>query len=103
MTAFKIATASVVLCSGLLFTSFLMAAEDVIPRNYAQMNRAAYDSPSVQAAPQVAQMNRADYDRPATPPRHPGTRVTLRAYALLTGTTAPVQVSAQMNRALYDR
>ena len=75
MSAYKIASMSIALCSGLLLASFLMAAESTAPMPHAQMNRASYHSPRPPVA--VAQMNRAG-DRKI----------------------APV---AQMNRALYRK
>ena len=103
MTAFKIAAASAVLCSGLLFTSFLMAAEEFVPQPYAQMNRAEYGRPAALMSPAVAQMNRAGYDTPAALPQQPDARFSLKVYAVLTGKVAPARAHAQMNRALYDR
>lgn len=103
MTVFKIATASVVLCCGLLFTSFLMAAEEFVLQPYAQMNRVGYQRPAALMSRPVAQMNRAGHPARAALPRQPGARVNLVVYALLTGTVVPTRVYAQMNRALYDR
>lgn len=75
MSAYKIASLSIALCSGLLLASFLMAAESTTPAPYAQMNRASYDSPRPPVA--IAQMNRAAYRK--------------------------IAPSAQMNRALYRK
>ena len=73
MSAYKIASMSIALCSGLLLASFLMAAESTTPAPHAQMNRASYDSPGRPVAvtrmkrtgdrkiAPVAQMNRALY------------------------------------------
>ncbi|MGL4279705.1 MAG: hypothetical protein ACRCS0_05010 [Albidovulum sp.] len=84
MLTYKIATASVTLCSGLLLASYLKAAEV---------------EPAAALEPPVAQMNRALYIKPAevapkpvmTLPRRPITR------------HEPAPVSAQMNRVLYGR
>ena len=51
MSAYKIASLSIALCSGLLLASFLMAAESTTPAPHAQMNRASYDSPRPPVAP----------------------------------------------------
>lgn len=75
MSAYKIASMSIALCSGLLLASFLMAAESTEYVPHAQMNRASYHGPRPPVP--VAQMNRAG-DRKI----------------------APV---AQMNRALYRK
>ena len=75
MSAYKIASMSIALCSGLLLASFLMAAESSAPAPYAQMNRASYDSSGRPVAvtrvkpaadrkiAPVAQMNRAFYHK----------------------------------------
>ena len=84
MLTYKIATASVALCSTLLFASFIKAAEL---------------DPQVTTKPPVAQMNRTHYVKPAeaepklvmTFPRRPVRK------------PEPAPVSAQMNRVLYDR
>lgn len=75
MSAYKIASMSIALCSGLLLASFLMAAESTAPVPHAQMNCASYHGPRPpvvalrtsrtddrKIAP-VAQMNRALYRR----------------------------------------
>lgn len=61
MSAYKIASISIALCSGLLLASFLMAAESTAPAPHAQMNRASYEAHGGPVA--VAQMNRAGYRR----------------------------------------
>lgn len=84
MLTYKIATASVALCSALLLASFVKAAE--------------LDPQGVEKPP-VAQMNRTSYVKPAneepklvmTFPRRPVRK------------PEPASVSAQMNRVHYDR
>lgn len=111
MRAYQIAAASVAMCSGLLFASYLKAAEVDPVAPVAQMNRAGYaamaggDALPVFVPPRrphdlreapaaVAQMNRGLHAQPApllVLPRHPDDQ---RQY---------VPVSAQSNRVLYDR
>lgn len=107
MRAYRIAVASVAMCSGLLMTSYLKAAEVDAQAPVAQMNRASYAAvaaaPSVFVPPRrphemrqlpasVAQMNRANYVKPSgKAPRRPVPRPALEP------------VSAQMNRDIYDR
>ena len=49
MSAYKIASMSIALCSGLLLASFLMAAESTAPVPHAQMNRALYRKVNIAA------------------------------------------------------
>ncbi|MCA0272813.1 MAG: hypothetical protein LCH69_12215 [Proteobacteria bacterium] len=107
MRAYQIAAASVAMCTGLLFTSYLKAAEVDPQAPVAQMNRASYAAmaaaPSVFVPPRrpqemrqlpasVAQMNRAHYVKPAeNAPLRPVPKPALQS------------VSAQMNRDIYDR
>jgi hypothetical protein len=111
MRAYQIAAASAVMCSSLLLTSYLKAAEVDEAGPVAQMNRASYAMRGESAASpmtalprhpedqrqyvaQVAQMNRGQYARPVPLlllPRRPEDQ---RQY---------MPVVAQSNRALYDR
>lgn len=109
MRAYQIAAASMALCAGLLFTSYLKAAEVDLSGQSAQMNRANYarmaegDAQPVYVPPRrphnerradVAQMNCGHYAK-AEPvllmPRRPDDQ---RQY---------IPVVAQSNRAIYGR
>lgn len=84
MLTYKIATASVTLCAGLLLASYLKAAEV---------------DPAAPLKPPVAQMNRPLYTKPAETAPKPVVTLPRRPVS----TYAPTPVSAQMNRVLYDR
>lgn len=84
MLTYKIAMASVALCSALLLASYLKAAEV---------------DPADLVKPPVAQMNRSLYTKPAETAPKPVVTLPRRPVS----THEPTPVSAQMNRVLYDR
>lgn len=109
MRVYRIVVASMALCSGLLFTSYLKAAEADAASPVAQMNRAAYvqkaDNRSIFAPPRrpldvglratvVAQMSPATYVRPELLLMVPHRPEDARQH---------LPVVAQSNRVLYDR
>jgi len=114
MRAYHIAAASVAMCSGLIFASYLKAAEINAGGQIAQMNRAGYltvaetDPAPLYVPPRrphqerpavVAQMNRAQYAKPSA--MTPKTAMTLPRRPFNPSALQPA--SAQMNRVLYDR